>query len=61
MTQFTLPKLQSTDFDDYLQRLKLVGDIEEGQYGQYKGRLVLKMAVYNLKNVVVLGLRYTLW
>lgn len=45
MTQFTLPKLQSTDFDDYLQRFaELVGDIEEGQYGQYKGRLVLKMS-----------------
>ena len=45
MTHFTLPKLQSTDFDDYLQRFaELVGDIEEGQYGQYKGRLVLKMS-----------------
>ena len=44
MTQFTLPKLKSTDFDDYFQRFtELVGVIEEGQYGQYKGRLVLKM------------------
>ncbi len=44
MTQFTLPTLKSTDFDEYLQRFaEFVGSIEEGQYGQYKGRLVLKM------------------
>ena len=44
MTQFTLPKLKATDFEEYLQRFtELVGVIEEGQYGQYKGRLVLKM------------------
>ena len=50
MTQFTLPKLQSTDFEDYLQRFaQLVGDIEEGQYGQYKGRLVLKMSRFQFE------------
>ena len=44
MTQFTLPKLKPTDFEEYFQRFtELVGVIEEGQYGQYKGRLVLKM------------------
>ena len=38
------PRLKPTDYDDYLARFtSLVGDIEDGQYGQYKGRLVLKM------------------
>ena len=38
------PKLKSTDYNDYLARFtQLVGEIEDGQYGQYKGRLVLKM------------------
>ena len=44
MTQFALPALKATDYDDYLKRfLSEVGEIADGQYGQYKGRLVLKM------------------
>ena len=38
------PYLSDTDFDLYLERfLEHVGPIEIGQYGQYKGRLILKM------------------
>ena len=38
------PCLSDTDFDLYLERfLEHVGPIEVGQYGQYKGRLILKM------------------
>ena len=44
MTQFALPSLKETDYADYLDRFaSVVGEIAEGQYGQYKGRLVLKM------------------
>lgn len=44
MTQFALPSLKETDYNDYLDRFaSIVGEIAEGQYGQYKGRLVLKM------------------
>jgi hypothetical protein len=39
-----LPRLKPNDFDEYLQRFDTkVGAIEAGQYGQYKGRLILKM------------------
>ena len=39
------PMLKATDFDDYRERFaRLVGEIEEGQYGSYKSRLVLKMS-----------------
>jgi hypothetical protein len=39
------PTLKPSDYDDYLERfLAQVGEIEEGQYGSYKGRLVLKMS-----------------
>jgi hypothetical protein len=39
------PSLKPSDYDDYLERfLQLVGEIEEGQYGSYKNRLVLKMS-----------------
>ena len=45
MTQFIPPTLKSSDFTDYIKRFaEIVGEIEEGQYGQYKGRLVLKMS-----------------
>jgi hypothetical protein len=44
MTQFTPPTLKPNDYTDYFHRfIEVVGEIEEGQYGQYKGRLVLKM------------------
>ena len=45
MTQFALPTLKATDYEEYVQRfLNEVGEIADGQYGQYKGRLVLKMS-----------------
>ena len=38
------PTLKTSDYDEYLVRFSsLVGEIAEGQYGRYKGRLVLKM------------------
>ena len=44
MTQFALPTLKETDYTDYIVRFaEIVGEIDEGQYGQYKGRLIPKM------------------
>lgn len=39
------PTLQPADYDEYIGRFSaLVGEIAEGQYGRYKGRLVPKMS-----------------
>lgn len=39
------PTLSPSDYDAYLARFSsLVGEIAEGQYGRYKGRLVPKMS-----------------
>ena len=38
------PQLKPTDYADYTARFDtLVGEIEEGQYGNYRGRLILRM------------------
>jgi hypothetical protein len=57
------PTLKPTDFDDYLERfVSLVGEIEEGQYGSYKNRLVLKMSRAQFEEryqkYLTLGLKY---
>ena len=44
MSPSEFPCLSENDFDLYLQRFaKYVGPIDVGQYGPYKGRLILKM------------------
>ena len=44
MSQFEPPSLKPSDYPDYVDRFnELVGDITEGQYGNYRGRLVLRM------------------
>lgn len=57
------PTLKPTDFDEYLERFtRLVGEIEEGQYGSYKNRLVLKMSRSQFEDryqkYLTLGLKY---
>ena len=44
MTPIEPPRLKANDYHDYVGRFReLVGDIAEGQYGNYRGRLVLRM------------------
>jgi len=57
------PTLKPSDFDEYLTRFSsLVGELEEGQYGSYKSRLVLKMNRAQFEEryarYLSLGLRY---
>ena len=57
------PTLKPSDFDDYLARFTaLVGELDEGQYGSYKNRLVLKMSRAQFEEryarYLSLGLRY---
>jgi len=59
----TPPSLRPSDYDDYLARFSsLVGNIAEGQYGRYKGRLVPKMgrALFEERytRYIALGVKY---
>lgn len=63
MTEFAPPQLKSTDFDAYLSRfLEYVGEIAEGQYGTYRGRVILKMSRQQFETryerYLALGIRY---
>jgi hypothetical protein len=63
MNEARHPTLNHNDFDEYLQRFQeIVGEIEAGQYGKYKGRLVLKMTREQFEarylQYLTLGIRY---
>ena len=63
MSQFEPPRLKSSDYPDYVDRFgELVGDIAEGQYGNYRGRLVLRMTQSQFEKkyqrYLDLGIRY---
>lgn len=63
MSPFQPPELKPSDYNDYVQRFTdLVGEIAEGQYGNYRGRLVLRMdrAQFETKyqRYLDLGVRY---
>ena len=58
-----LPRLRANDFNEYVKRFEeLVGIMEDGQYGQYKGRLILKMNRSQFEekytHYLQLGIRY---
>ena len=63
MSQFEPPSLKPSDYPDYVDRFnELVGDIAEGQYGNYRGRLVLRMTQSQFEKkyqrYLDLGIRY---
>jgi hypothetical protein len=63
MSQFEPPRLKPNDYHDYTERFSdLVGDIAEGQYGNYRGRLVLRMTrdqfETKYQRYLNLGIRY---
>ena len=63
MSQFEPPRLKPNDYRDYVARFnELVGEIAEGQYGNYRGRLVLRMTQDQFETkyqrYINLGIRY---
>ena len=63
MTPMEPPRLKANDYHDYVGRFReLVGDIAEGQYGNYRGRLVLRMTQVEFEKkyqrYLDLGVRY---
>lgn len=63
MSDFMPPQLKDHDYDDYLERFHtLVGDMEEGQYGSYRGRVILRMNKSQFEEryqrYLELGIRY---
>lgn len=63
MSQIAPPQLKPTDYDEYIARFnERVGEIAEGQYGNYRGRLVLRMSRAEFearyRGYLDLGVRY---